>query len=541
MQYWLHEEDWEGLYTSKLIGVDTETPSLEDRSLLGIGVAFGNNAVYVTPEDERFQSVIAMLRDVKITKAYQNAPFDLRVMREWDVDSYQIHDTAIMARLCGYETAVLEELSQVLDVQTESVKNFFERLGIKNMKDAPFEEVALKCCNDALVTYRLVDYLRPYMLTSESYYTRELMIAHQLDTMSKPGIAIDQEVRGVLDEEYSRRYSLLKLEGENDWEVNLGSPKQVGITLGYEGIFLPVSKSKKGLTTDKETLEGIDHPLAKLTLDYRHVQKMLKSYVAKLKGQERAYTTLHMDAVTGRISSTSAGKNNPDMNLQNIPRKVELGELPTVRSMFIPDERVFTRFDLSQIELRVLAYMSGDERMQAILNDPTRDLHDETADDTELNRDHAKTFNFSLVYGAKDSTIAAKLGITTEEVRAIRVKWSASFPQTYAWMEDRKKQAVAHPYAETLYGRQIPLPTDYQSHMESCAVNYVIQGSAAEIFKRIMLELNYLLPHARLQIHDELVYDGDVEIPELDLSHISPLWTPLSLEKMTRWGDVEDD
>ena len=545
MHYWLSEPDLEGLYDAKVIGVDTETISLKDRSLLGIGVAFEDNAVYATPDDELFNPIIRVVQDIKVNKIYQNAPFDLRVLREYDPDTYSIDDTAVMGRLCGFDSVVLEDLSSVLEVHTESVKNFLERFGIKEMDKAPPEEVALKCCNDALVTLKLKDWLAPQMLVPQVYYRREMMIVHQLDVMSRKGIAIDQELRGELEAAYTQQYTIFKYKGEAEYGLNLGSPKQVATVFSHMPIFLPLNKSQRSLGTGKEILETLDHPLAALVLDYRHVQKMLGTYLNKLRGQERAYTTLHMDAVTGRISSTSAGDNNPDLNMQNIPRKVEKGEFPPVRSIFIPDSDMFTRFDLSQIELRTLAFISGDETMQGILNDPKQDLHSSTAigmfgSAEKKHRDNAKTFNFAMIYGDTPSALARKLRVSLEDTQAMFAKWGDTFPVASAWIKERREESHNYPYAETLYGRKIPLPTEYEWHMENCAVNYVIQGSAAEVFKRIMLELNHLLPEARLQIHDEMIYDGYVEIPEKELSMIAGFWTPLDLERLDRWGVVKE-
>ena len=201
--------------------------------------------------------------------------------------------------------------------------------------------------------------------------------------------------------------------------------------------------------------------------------------------------------------------------------------------------------DLKQIELRVLAHMSGDVAMQEIMNDPEQDMHSATAigmfgSNQKKHRDNAKTFNFAMIYGDTPSGVARKLRVRLEDAIDMFGKWGETFPQASGWIEDRRKESHNIPYAETLYGRKIPLPTEYRNHMENCAVNYVIQGSAAEIFKRIMLELGWLLPHARLQIHDEMIYDGDLDIPEEELARVSPLWTPLDLEKQIRWGDVRN-
>jgi len=544
---------WQDFLVSppKRIAVDTETPSLSDRSLLGVGVALsGQDAFYLTPDDESFPRLVLILQDPSIRKAFHNAPYDLRVMRYLNVDTHNIDDTAIMSRLAGpfhkpvWTSNTLEDISFWVDRQTEQAKGFMNRFGQTRMDTCPLWEVARKCCIDAQATYLLIDYLMPRV--NQEYYEVERQLLPMLETISSAGIKLDQERREQLETIYTREYQYYRNVAEQQFGFNPGSGYQVGYILAKRGNFLPLTKEKTQLATDAKTLKKIRDPLVGLILNYRHVAKMLSTYILPYAGMDRAYTTLHNDAVTGRVSSTSAGKSEPDRNLQNIPKRVEKGAAPTVRGMFIPDNGMFTRIDASQIELRILAHLSQDRHMLDVLYDPNGDIHADTMKAMslhgEVGRIYSKTFNFAMIYGGNEYTVADNIGTSDiPRVRRNMELWMNTYPQAAQWMVVQQEEGLANGWVETLYGRRMLLPMDMlvqqggEKHIRNCAVNYPIQGTAAEIFKRVMIELLPLLDVTRLQIHDEELFDGAVEIPS-GLESVSPVHTPIKVEQIERWS-----
>ena len=519
------------------IGVDTETVSLSIRKLLGIGIAVsGRDAFFLSADDPDFVRVIRLLQEPSITKVYHNAPFDLRVLRKWQPDLYNIEDTAILARLAGVP-AELEYASYWVGRQTEPAKALMARFKARNMDEVPIAELAKKCCKDAQATLLLLDYLKPKV--SQDYYRVERRMLPVLELASRVGVALDQDYRAELERLYSYEFQYYKaLTDELGYNPN--SPQQVGYMLAKRGVVLPMSKSGRQLATDVETLQYQDDPVAQLTLLYRQVQKQLSTYILPLAGQERAYTTHHMDAITGRISGTSAGDDEPDRNMTNITKRRELKRLPSIRGMFIPDDGMFTRLDASQIELRILAHLSQDERMLSIYQSGG-DIHADTERavfGTEgPNRIAAKTFNFAQIYGAKVGTVAHQIGSKDyAKVSKLIQAWREAYSGAAHWITQQQEDGLRQGYVETLLGRKMILPLEMgEEHARNCAVNYPIQGTAAEVFKRVILALSELLPSHRLYVHDELLMNGQHMLPLDDLATVTPVYAPLEVEYQERW------
>ena len=407
---------------------------------------------------------------------------------------------------------------------------------VKDMAHLPPSVLAAKCCTDAQATYLLADYFPTKGLSME-YYERERHIIPMLEFISQRGIRLDQERRAELDELYSRDYAYYLTQARG-FGFEPSAPRQVGYALASRGNFLPMTRGKTQLATDDVTLKKCKDPLAALVLNFRHVQKMLTTYIRPLAGQERAYTTLHLDAITGRVSSGGAGRSDPDRNLQNIPKKVERGNMPTVRSMFLPDDgdNVWTRIDAVQIELRVLAYLSQDQRMLSIF-ESGGDLHQATSEALHITRDYAKIFNFALIYLGDDYTLANNIGTSDlAAVRRMRAFWADSFPQAARWVTVQQLEGLRNGYVETLYGRRMPLPLDMgEKHARSCSVDYPIQGTAAEVFKIYLLALLEFLPSMRLLVHDEDLMSGRLEMPK-GLEDLTPVRVPMKVEHIERWG-----
>ena len=524
-----------------VLAVDTETVSLKDLSAVGIGVAVSSqDAFYCTSDSQDFQILLNLLCEERVRKVFHNAPFDLRVLRPYDLDIFNIDDTAVLCRLNLEVDASLPNMSFWVDMQTESAKNFLARFNAKTMDEAPTAPLAEKCCRDSLATYRLWEYMQSR--APMAYYNKfERPLLPVLETISRKGIAIDQDRRQELEDYYAREVAYYRTVAEAEG-FNPGSAYQVGFMLAKRKNFLPFTKSKRQFMTDNTTLSKLDDPLAQLVLMYRHTAKMLSTYLLPLQGMQRAYTTLSPDATTGRLTSTR-------MNLQNIPKRAEKGIAPTIRSMFIPDDGVFTLIDLSQIELRVLAYLSQDANMLAVFAQPDGDIHR----DTEMrvwgthgpNRLMAKVFNFAMIFGADPITISNQIGYKNVKQIADWMKlWMQGYPQAARWMLETQEIGLKQGYVETLYGRKMRLPIELIAsgerglkHLRNCTRSYPIQGTAAEIIKLVMLELNTaeFMPKMVLQIHDELMFNGTVKMPE-GLEDLTPIHAPYEIKYVERWG-----
>lgn len=517
-----------------LIAFDTETISLRDRTLLGVGASIGTESFYVTTDDEWFHYFLRLLQDQSIDKIYHNCMFDLRVLRKYKVDYINIEDTAVMCHILGIP-AVLEEAALLhTDTVVESAKSFLARLGCKDMSQAPVEEVAHKCQIDAEATWKLYQALK--YKVPQGYYQVERQIIPMLETISQKGIKIDQQRHKELSEWYTREYSYYKSLADG-MGFNPGSTQQVGYILARRKNFLPLTRSRKSISTDKSVLKKLQDPVAQLVLLYRQTQTIRSNFLIPLNGLSRAYTTLHMDAITGRISSTDAGDSEPDRNLQNIPRKADMPGAPPVRSMFVPDGKYLTKMDANQIELRVLAHLSNDSHMKSVYLVPDGDIHSETSRGLGIPRDAAKTFNFAMIYGAEVYTLSDRTGIADlKQVAAYRRLWMETYPEAARWMIIQQEEGLRNGYIETLMGRKMMLPVELgEKHCRNCAVNWPVQGTAAEIFKLVMLECRSMIDAIRLQIHDELLDEGDQELPS-GLADVSSVHVPMQVDyKVERW------
>jgi len=559
-------KDWKEflIHPPKRVGVDTETVSIDDISLIGIGVAYSAvDAFYITVDDDDFPELIKVLKRKDVRKVYHNAPFDLRVLRKYGVDVNEVDDTALMARLDMQRSAVLEDVSiwvqyeQFGDRQTSRMKGLFAEHGVSKVLDLPFEVLARKCCRDAQATWLLYEYFTDKI--HMPYYEKMRRLIGVLSRISAQGIRLDQERLEELRVYYDQKVIWWR-QIFAQWGVNPASPKQVGMLLAERGNFLPPTKNKTALVTDSDHLQALKDPVAHAVLEFRRSNKMLGTYITPLIGCERAYTTLKMEAATGRINSTNAGKGQPDRNLQNIPKNAEgkSGSNDTIRSAFIPDSGVFTKMDKSQVELRILAELSGDEVMKELFLNG-KDFHGDTQESLGISRVFAKNVNFSKVYGGGAEGTAKLIG--TDDVRKVKRimdQWDERYVQASKWLKQQEIDGIRDGYVETMGGRKIALPFDRgEDHARKCARNYPIQGSAFEDIAELMLDEEVLkyLDITRLQIHDELILDGDVEVEGMEwnkeksekeghniwdvtgrLAWLSGYYAPLEVKKVTRWG-----
>ena len=369
------------------------------------------------------------------------------------------------------------------------------------------------------------------------YETIEMPLVEVLAAMEKAGIATDQEQWQIVSRDMkSREAALIKEIMEEAGEgFNLNSPKQLAYIL-FEKMGLPAGKkTKTGYSTAADVLETLaeEYPFVKKILEYRTLSKLISTYLDALpllirKETGRIHSSFNqMVTATGRLSSS-------DPNLQNIPVRTEEGK--KIRSLFVPGKGydAFISSDYSQVELRVLAHMSGDESLiNAFKNQ--EDIHRRTAaevlgipfeDVTSQQRSHAKAVNFGIIYGISDFGLARQLGISRKEAADYIEKYFKRYPRIHAFMNEMVEKAKETGKATTLFGRTRELPDIHsknfnrRSFAERTAMNTPIQGTAADIMKLAMIEVyrrmkqEGLKSRVLLQVHDELVAETVVEEKE---------------------------
>ena len=536
----------------KYIACDIETVSLKDQTIVGMGIATedGHSFYY-----DATNLPMHFINSGSTRKVWYNAPFDLA--REGlgqisgsSVDLDNIDDAIILVRMLPGVGNSLEEASRMGYTHARSMKDVLKEYKCKTTLELNAIDpgiVALKCCEDALATMEIFLDLRKTV--DAEYYEAERRFQSILLKMSHRGILLDHDRVVAIDNELEAGLATLQ-KTVDAMGFNPLSSKQVIAKLHSEGVFIPYkNKYTREISTDKETLAKIDHVVARLTLMYRKYNRLHSTNVHRWLSQTRVYSHFRMDAVHGRTNSVNE-------NVQNIPTGHKPDDIRpkagSVRSVLIPDyvdtngHRVGTKFDLSQIELRILARLSGDKAMQEIFNSPDGDLHGETHQDTGLpSRTLAKNVNFGMVYGGSPEILGQFTGITDLDIiRNIITRWRTKFPTAWGWIEDQRKEGLRTTRVETMYGRKLNLlssraSNDSDKHIGNCAVNWPIAGTAAEIFKRIGNSLStWGIPDSDLvsQVHDEFWLDGPHHLPK-DIEHTIPnLWTPIEQTQVERYG-----
>ena len=417
--------------------------------------------------------------------------------------------------------------------------------------DLPQAVVAKKCMQDSSATLQL--YYELWEDSNPEYLAIEMQIIPICIEMSYKGLLIDQEMRQRVEDELQEQsdfyLGLCEEEG-----FNPGSPQQVSYTLGKRKAYsmfprLPFTRNKYGkrtnnLSTSKETLNKMTDPLASIVLQYRSYDKLNSTYIKPWAKDDRAYTRFHLDAITGRPSST-------DRNMQNIPGKYRKdGTLYPVncRGILLPDKAVWTDVDWEQLEPRVLGYLSGDREMQHIFSLPKynpdgtkneeADIHLQVAIFMGVARRLGKLINLAMTYGATDETLMEQSGIQNiGRVRQLKDMWGRKFPEAMDWIDARQEDALRTGRAMTIFGRSLRLPTEDEESIDGIkrkAIDYPCQGSAAEILKRGLIICKDL--PLSLQVHDELLVDGFIpDYTFKPLEDIAPFHTPVEVKYMDRW------
>ncbi len=411
-------------------------------------------------------------------------------------------------------------------------------LGKLNLADGMQEkqEEAFRCaCYMAYTAYRakgpLIARLKETGMQA-LYEEIELPLVYVLADMEQEGIAADKGALAAYGESLVARITQLeqsvwKQAGE---EFNINSPKQLGVIL-FDKLKMPYGKkTKTGYSTAAEVLERLapEYPIVADILEYRQLTKLKSTYADGLANfideTERIHSTFHQTiTATGRISST-------DPNLQNIPIRMELGRL--IRKVFLPAEGcIFVDADYSQIELRVLAHMSGDEQL-ILAYQQEKDIHRTTASQvfhvpfeevTDLQRRNAKAVNFGIVYGISSFGLSQDLSISKKEAADYIERYFETYPKIKAFLDGLVDDAKKRGYSLTLFGRRRPVPElssgnfMQRSFGERVAMNAPIQGTAADIIKIAMIRVHGRLlaeglrSKLILQVHDELLIEARKE------------------------------
>lgn len=540
----------EKLLKQKSVCFDTETTSLNALEAELVGIAFswetGKGYYLAFPEDRNeAQEIIEDLRPFfeseKIEKIGQNLKYDIKVLAKYKVEvKGPLFDTMIAHYLIN------PDMRHNMDVLAETYLNYSpqsitELIGKKGKNQKSMREVALPeqteyAAEDADITLQLKHFFEKELTEAnirKLFDEIEIPLVKVLAAMELEGINLDREYLKKLSEALERDIRELEINiyEEAGEEFKISSPKQLGVVL-FEKMAL-VKKPKKTKTGQYSTSEDVlsvlakDHRIIQYVLDYRGLVKLQNTYVDALPNQiEKTTGRVHTDyvqtiAATGRLSS-----NNP--NLQNIPIRTERGR--EVRKAFIPrdEDHIILAADYSQIELRIIAALSGEENMIKAFKEG-QDIHASTAAKVfgvSLNevdreqRSNAKTVNFGIIYGVSAFGLSNQTNLSRQEAKELIDTYYKTYPKLRDYIHDQVEFAREHGYVQTILGRRRYLK-DINSQnavvrgaAERNAVNAPIQGSAADIIKLAMINIQKKLQEEKykskmlLQVHDELVFDA---------------------------------
>lgn len=567
--------------TNDFLSLDTETTGTDPISAKLVGLSFSireNQAFYVPipQNDEEAQKIVNEFKPIyeneNILKIGQNIKYDLLVLQNYGVElKGKIFDTMIAHYLLQPELHHgMDYMAEVyLNYQTIHIEELIGKgKNQKNMADLPPTAVYEYACEDADVTLKLKNILEPQLKENDCdrlFWEIEMPLMPVLAYMERNGVCIDREGLKETSRLYTEEMNRIEQEIHElaGTDFNIASPKQVGEVL-FDRLKL-VDKPKKTKTgqyvTSEEVLESLrtKHPVVEKILEHRGLKKLLGTYIdalPKLVNPETGHIHTSFNqtiTTTGRLSSS-----NP--NLQNIPVRNEYGK--EIRKAFIPEEGcLFFSADYSQIELRIMAHLSGDEHMiEAFRNG--YDIHAATAakifkksleEVTKEERSKAKTANFGIIYGITAFGLAERMGVSRTEAKELIEGYFQTYPKVKEYMNRSIEMAREKGYTETVYHRKCHL-RDINSHnavvrgyAERNAINSPIQGSAADIIKIAMIRIYHRFREEQLrskmilQVHDELnfsVYPEEKEkvqqIVIEEMEHAYSMQVPLEADY--GWG-----
>ncbi len=557
----LMQADWDALFqrlsTEKRFAFDTETTSLDYRiaEIVGFSVAFDGKDAYYVPLAHNYEGAPAqldrdtvlnqikpILEDESVDKIGHHLKYDAHVLENHGIHLKGWYFDTMLASYVLNSVATRHGMDDVARLYLSHFTTTFEQVAGKGAKQKTFNQIEIEtaahyAAEDAHVTYRLYEVLdeklKAHPELSEILHRIEMPVARVLTQMEENGIQLNVNFLDQLSEEFAQTIQnlenqIIELAGES---FNVSSPKQVGEVL-FEKLGLKGGKktSTGQYSTSESILEKLDHPIAALILEYRGLSKLKSTYTDGLSKQAnndsgRVHTSYHQAlTATGRLSST-------DPNLQNIPVREEIGR--QIRKAFVaPEGRVLLAADYSQIELRLMAHFSQDEALVHAFNHG-QDVHRRTAaevlgiafdDVTHDQRRQAKAVNFGLLYGMSEFGLTRQLGFTRQESQDYIKQYFHRYPGIYEYMQRTRQVALDQGFVETISGRRLYTPDiDARNMMvrkgaERAAINAPLQGSAADIIKMAMIEVEKMLPKDQakmlLQVHDELVFEVDESIAD---------------------------
>ena len=571
-------ESWlQRLQVAEVFAFDTETTSLDYMTARIVGVSFAveaGHAAYVplahnypgAPEQLDRDSVLERLRPLLENKDNHkighNFKYDRNVLNNHNIklsgiaydtmlESYVLESTAIRHNMDAVALRYLNHTTiKYEDVAGKGARQL-------NFNDVPVETAAPYAAEDADVTLRLHQAMWPKLSDQPElkkvFTDIEMPLLTVLSDMEQAGVAIDTGMLAQQGGELAVRINELEQEAHREagQPFNLGSPKQIQQLL-FDKLQLPVlAKTPKGAPSTAESVLqelALDYPLPRLILEYRSLSKLKSTYTDKLPLQVcvdtgRVHTSYHQAvAATGRLSSS-------DPNLQNIPVRTEEGR--RIRQAFVAGPgRLLLAADYSQIELRIMAHLSSDAGLLSAFS-AGEDVHRATASEvfgvlpeavSSEQRRSAKAINFGLIYGMSAFGLAKQLGIARGAAQEYIDLYFARYPGVYAYMEATREQAREQGYVETVFGRRLYLPDinarngQVRAAAERTAINAPMQGTAADIIKRAMIDMHAWLQSDTglditmiMQVHDELVF----EIAEQDVEVARPQIMAIMCEAAT--------
>ena len=574
------------------LSIDTETTS-EDPMLaeiVGISISIEKDEGFYIPVSHRYlgapeqlkkewvlNQLKQLLEDDKIKKIGQNIKYEIIVFKNHGINLSGISfDTMVASYLLnpnkyshGLNNIALEYLNHIMTTYKDVTGS---GKGQKNFSEVDIETATNYSCEDAEITYQLAKLLGP-MLKEQGlerlFYDVEVPLTSVLARIEMNGVKVDtdflsslsKEVDAQLNDIVKRIYSLA------GGEFNINSPKQLSEVLFTRLGLKPVKKTKTGHSTDEEVLTTLakEHALPKELLDYRQLTKLKSTYIDALPRMvhpktKRIHTSLNQTVTsTGRLSSS-------EPNLQNIPIRTELGK--RIREAFVAEEgKMLLSADYSQIELRILAHLSGDEVLiDAFKRD--EDVHTRTAmelfgaapDKVDSNmRRFAKTVNFGIVYGMSPYGLSSDLGIPVDEAKAYIDNYFVHYKGVKEFINKTISEAKEKGYVTTMLNRKRYIPELVSANGatrnfgERMAVNTPIQGSAADLIKMAMINIDKRLDKERLksmmilQVHDELVFETPEseleiikELVKKEMENVMPMSVPIKVDIGTgkNWSEA---
>ena len=574
----------------KFISFDLETTSLDyiKAEIVGISIAIDTKESYYIPlaHEDQFKyeqlpikfvldKLKPILENTSIKKVGHNLKYDRNVLINYKITLNGIsHDSMLLSYIFD-STAIRHGLDNVSEKYLSYKTIHYEDIAGKGVKQIPFAKVDIETaaeysCEDALVSLELYNYLWSKVSKDENitkvYKDIEMPLLPILSNIERNGVLIDSKKLFKLSKELEIELQSIqkKCFKITNKEFNLNSPKQLQEIL-YEDLEIPVSKKTPTgkPSTDEDTLQFLSesYELPKLILDFRSLNKLKTGYTDKLPLQISNKTgrvhTSYQQAITatGRLSST-------EPNLQNIPIKSSQGK--KIRNAFVAEQgkKIFAA-DYSQIELRIMAHLSGDENLLKAFKNKI-DIHSFTASEifdigidkvSTDDRRSAKAINFGLIYGMSSFGLSKQLGISIPEAKEYMDIYFNRYPKIKFYMNEMIEFAKTKGYVETVYGRKLYLPeinskrAQRRNYAERTAINAPVQGTAADIIKVAMIQIDKWLMQQKsktkmiMQVHDELVfeiYENDIDSEVTNIVNIMQDCVNLNLPLEVNYG-IDDN